>query len=137
MSIYCIAHVLETHQGNQKKLCCTQTFSLNGKPCHATTFKADTDSYLYKHQRDVVPNRMSLRSSLTINVTWCHNKQLCAKTLGLRLTTERQLGKCGKSILIKPELQGSLAFNTAIHKSLGRKIWIITRLKTLITVSLL
>lgn len=63
---------------------------------------------------------------------WCHNKQLCAKTLGLMLTTERQLGKCGESILVKPELRGSTAFNAAIHKPLGRKIGIFIKLEMLI-----
>lgn len=46
-----------------------------------------------------------------------------------RLTTERQHGKCGKFILMKPELRGSIAFNTSIYKPLGRKIWITTKLE--------
>lgn len=60
-------------------------------------------------------------SSWAVNVMWCHNKQLCAKTPGLTLTTERQLGKCGESILVKPELPGSTAFNAAIQESLGEE----------------
>lgn len=52
---------------------------------------------------------------------WCHNKQSCAKAPGLTLTTERQLGKCGESILVKPELPGSTALNAAIQESLGEE----------------
>lgn len=86
----------------------------------------------------LMPNRMSLRgSSLTTNVMWCHNKQSCAKIPGLRLTTERQHGKCGKSILMKLELSGSTAFNTSIYKPLGRRIRITTKLKMFIKVSVL
>ena len=81
-----------------------------------------------------MPNRMSpLGSSLTKNVMWCHTMQPCAKILGLRLTTERQHGKCGKSILMKPELSKSIAFNTSIYKPLGRKTGIINKSLRVVT----
>lgn len=80
--------------------------------------------------KTLVANRMSLLgSSLTIKVMWCHNKQSRGKILELRLTTERQHGKCGKFILVKPKLSGSTAFNTSIYKPLGRAIPIITKQK--------
>ena len=132
---YSIVHFLETDQGNQKKRYCTQTLGPNGQPHSVAAFRADADSLT---PQTLVPNRMSLLgSSPTTSVTWCHNKPSCAKILGLRLTTETQHGKCGKFILVKPELSGSTAFNTSIYKPLGRKIQIITEMKTARKVSVL
>lgn len=135
MQTYSIVYFLETDQGNQKKMYCTQTLGSNGQPHSVAAFRADADSLA---PQTLVPNRMSLLgSSPTMSVTWCHNKQSRAKILGLRLTAETQHGKCGKFILVKPELSGSTAFNTSIYKPLGRKIWIIIELKTAGKVSVL
>lgn len=128
-----IVHFLETDQGNQKKMCSFKPLAHMG-----SSTVLQLSGLMLTALQTLVPNRMSLvGSSLTINVMWCHNKQSCAKIPGLRLTTERQHGKCGKSILVKPELSASTAFNTSIYKPLGRKIRIITKLKMAMKVSVL